>query len=350
MNTALADLDCSWNNLTSLDVRNNNNTNFTYFSTFNNSALSCIDVDDSTYSANNWSNISSQSYFSNNCSQLQQVKTYIPDDNFEQKLINLGYDNVLDDSITTASINSISSLFIQNSSISDLTGIEDFTALSKLWCFNNQLTNLDLSSNTSLIELSCGQNNIVNLDLTNNTALKKLYCSSNQISNLSVSSNVALAELLCSGNQLTSLDVSNNTSLTELDCSLNNIISIDLSNNTSLTYFKVGFNPPLSFLDLTGVSCSLISNLSSFYRTPNLTCIRVTDVNCWNALNLSSFILNQHYYSTNCPPPSGIEEQFINNELISITDILGKETPYKKNTPLFYLYDDGTVEKKIVVE
>ena len=37
-------------------------------------------------------------------------------------------------------------------------------------------------------------------------------------------------------------------------------------------------------------------------------------------------------------------------KLLKIVDVLGKETPYKKNTPLFYLYNDGTVEKKIVVE
>jgi hypothetical protein len=29
-------------------------------------------------------------------------KTYVPDDNFEQALINLGYDNILDDSVLTA--------------------------------------------------------------------------------------------------------------------------------------------------------------------------------------------------------------------------------------------------------
>ena len=36
--------------------------------------------------------------------------------------------------------------------------------------------------------------------------------------------------------------------------------------------------------------------------------------------------------------------------LLKITDILGQETPYRKNTPLFYIYDDGTVEKRIVIE
>jgi hypothetical protein len=29
---------------------------------------------------------------------------------------------------------------------------------------------------------------------------------------------------------------------------------------------------------------------------------------------------------------------------------LGRETKEKKNEPLFYIYDDGTVEKKIILE
>ena len=30
--------------------------------------------------------------------------------------------------------------------------------------------------------------------------------------------------------------------------------------------------------------------------------------------------------------------------------MLGQKTPYKRNTPLFYIYNDGTVEKRIIVE
>ena len=37
-------------------------------------------------------------------------------------------------------------------------------------------------------------------------------------------------------------------------------------------------------------------------------------------------------------------------KLIKIVDLLGRETIEKKNGPLFYIYDDGTVEKKIVLE
>ena len=37
-------------------------------------------------------------------------------------------------------------------------------------------------------------------------------------------------------------------------------------------------------------------------------------------------------------------------KLIKITDILGRETKRKKTQPLFYIYDDGTVEKQIIIE
>ena len=56
-------------------------------------------------------------------------KTYIADNNFEQALINFGYDNVLDDSVLTSSISSVNALVLAGLNIVDLTGIEDF-------CFN----------------------------------------------------------------------------------------------------------------------------------------------------------------------------------------------------------------------
>jgi polyhydroxybutyrate depolymerase len=39
-----------------------------------------------------------------------------------------------------------------------------------------------------------------------------------------------------------------------------------------------------------------------------------------------------------------------NKTLLKITDVLGRETNLTNNTPLFYIYDDGTVEKKIIIE
>jgi len=36
--------------------------------------------------------------------------------------------------------------------------------------------------------------------------------------------------------------------------------------------------------------------------------------------------------------------------ILKITNVLGEPTKPKPNTPLFYIYDDGTVEKKVVIE
>jgi len=38
------------------------------------------------------------------------------------------------------------------------------------------------------------------------------------------------------------------------------------------------------------------------------------------------------------------------HKLIKIIDLLGRETNYKSNTPLFYIYDNGTVDKRIITE
>lgn len=49
--------------------------------------------------------------------------------------------------------------------------------------------------------------------------------------------------------------------------------------------------------------------------------------------------------------PTGIDNFVVENKrLIKIVDILGRQNREDKNKPLFHIYDDGTVEKKIVLE
>ena len=47
---------------------------------------------------------------------------------------------------------------------------------------------------------------------------------------------------------------------------------------------------------------------------------------------------------------TNINEINSNSKEYRITNVLGKETSPKKNTPLFYIYTDGRVEKKIILE
>jgi len=46
---------------------------------------------------------------------------------------------------------------------------------------------------------------------------------------------------------------------------------------------------------------------------------------------------------------SFVSEQTTNKELLKVTDLLGRETK-QTNQPLLYIYDDGTVEKRIIIE
>ncbi len=45
-----------------------------------------------------------------------------------------------------------------------------------------------------------------------------------------------------------------------------------------------------------------------------------------------------------------IQEYNTNKELVKVIDFLGRETKGIKNEPFFYIYDDGTVEKRIILE
>ncbi len=135
----------------------------------------------------------------------------IPDANFKAFLvgntaINTNGDTEIQCNEATAFTGSID---CSNLSIADLTGIQAFTNIVYLKCDNNQLTNLNVSSNTALTYLSFGINQITAINLSNNTALTELYASNNLLTSLDVSSNTSLAKILCHGNSLTSLNVAN---------------------------------------------------------------------------------------------------------------------------------------------
>jgi hypothetical protein len=228
-------------------------------------------------------------------------KTYIPDDNFEQSLINFGYDNVLDDSVFTSAIDTVTTLFLGgNPKIFDFTGIEDFIALIEFDCHSNQLTSLDVSQNTALEHLWCWNNQLTSLNVSQNIALITLNCWDNPISNLDVSNNTVLEDLSLLDCNLYFLDVSNNTALTLLYVSRNNLSSLDVSNNTALTHLGCDGNTPLSYLDVRNGNNMNMPTFTSFVtvNTPNLSCINVDDAN-WSTSNWT-YIDPQHYFSEDC--------------------------------------------------
>ena len=100
----------------------------------------------------------------------------------------------------------------------------------------------------------------------------------------------------------------------------------------------------------------LISNeLFSDFSKPNseLSCIRIDDY-------MSSWSTYDYNISDHRPVGLKLEVDAVistihnlensNKNLIKLVDILGRETKPKTNTPLFYMYDDGSVEKRMVFE
>ena len=197
-------------------------------------------------------------------------KNYVPDDNFEKKLIELGYDDILDGYVPEDKICEIEILNVSYSNISDLTGIQNFTNLKTLQCSNNSLTSLDISNNNSLTNLDCSRNQLKSLDLSNNNSLTKLKCSNNPITDLDLSNNTNIDTLICRYNRLTSLDVSKNTSFVYLECSDNGIKSLDVSNKIYLTELWCSRN------GMTNLNLTNATSLSVLYCTFNsLSCIKV---------------------------------------------------------------------------
>jgi len=229
----------------------------------------------------------------------------IPDANFKAYLVGNTNINTNGDSEIQVSEASAFTGVIDCSvlNISDLTGIEAFTALTVLRCGYNQLTSLDVSNNTALTQFSCQDNQLTSLDVSSNTALTFFNCPNNQITSLDVFNNTALTFFNCPNNQLTSLDVSNNTALTNLYCFSNQLTSLDVSGATALTDLNCG-NNQLTSLDvssntaLTDLTC-YNNQLTSLDVSSNTA---LTDLTCYNnqltSLDVSS---NTALTFFNCP-------------------------------------------------
>jgi Leucine-rich repeat (LRR) protein len=254
-NTFLINVEINNNSLLSeLNLKNQNNNLLTEASLNlkNNGALSCILVDDSAFSNTNW--VKSKDIWVTYSQICGEPKfTLIPDVEFEKVLINSGLDNIQDGKVLTARIaveKSINYGSTNYNKITDLTGIEDFTALESLTTPNVNLGKLNVSKNTALKTLKCSSNQLTSLDVTNLKNLTYLDCSNNKLTVLNINDNIALKTLNTSYNLLTKLDPSNNISLTILNSYYNTITDLNTSKNTALETLNCGSNQ-LTSLDIS---------------------------------------------------------------------------------------------------
>tara|TARA_B110000459_G_scaffold79915_1_gene89838 strand:- start:582 stop:1298 length:717 start_codon:yes stop_codon:yes gene_type:complete len=216
---------------------------------------------------------------------------YIPDANFKGYLVGNPNINTNGDSEIQVSEASAftGSIYCYDSNITDITGIEAFTFLTQLNCAFNSLTSLDVSNNTALTEISCENNPLTSLDVSNNTALDVLICFDSE----------------------------------QLEC-----LNIKNGNNTVMTLY--------------------------LFDNPNLTCIEVDDENYstanWTGDNIDSQIYFSENCNNDCSNTSSLTELTTSKNLIQILDLMGRETKFRPNIHIIYVYDDGSVEKVFSVE
>ena len=144
-------------------------------------------------------------------------ETNFPDPNFRNYLLGRENWNGQGDGVfSETEIEEMWEIRVEGKGVKNLKGIEFFPNIWRLYCYNNQLTSLDLSNNPNLYDFNCANNQLTSLDLSKNPALVELKCGGNRLNALDVSKNTKLKLISCSYNQLHSLDLSNNVELLEL--------------------------------------------------------------------------------------------------------------------------------------
>ena len=235
------------------------------------------------------------------CGAFEITEENFPDEKFRTYLKT--FDTDKDGLLSADELEKVTKIDVNSKEISDLKGIELFTALEGLDCGNNRLTTLDLSKNLNLEKLDCDGNQLTSLDVSNCHNLTGLNCGSNSLTSLNVTgcksldtlscdynslteldltgcsllkglyvrnNNLTkinfddcelLAAFCCFSNNLTSLDVSKHINLTELNCSGNNLSSLDVSKNINLKNLNCSSDRLMSLdvsknINLTELDCS----------------------------------------------------------------------------------------------
>jgi len=93
------------------------------------------------------------------------------------------------------------------------------------------------------------------------------------------------------------------------------------------------------------------SGIANEWEPYNATLLQSMDILMYTLITDSQYKLPWLAPDGNyCPNPSAISEISTDRKLIKIVDVLGRETKANKNQTLIYIYNNGSVEKKIIIE
>ena len=312
-------------------------------------------------------------------SHINAQYTAIPDSNFEQHLITQAIDSegTLDGQVLTSDIAAVSSLDISYSSISNLTGISDFSALTYLRAtFVTSLTSLDLSGLIALDELDLSMSfnvnalnitgcsslrdldirftqistldlstsptieiidmykntGIQNLDLSGLTSLTRIAANESVLQVLNVAGCSALSTIQIDETSVTSLDLSNNLALTNLTIYDTFIDSIYLTNCTNFQNLSLIQCRDLAVVDLT--NCTSMTNLNILDTYSDLTSLDFSTLTALESIDLSGSGIEDVDLSNN----TNLTSLSISGSGVNTLDLRNGHNVFITS---FYIYDTG---------
>ena len=125
-----------------------------------------------------------------------------------------------------------------------------------------------------------------------------------------------------------------------------------IAQESVVDYQRINFEPNISLTDTLNVSAHLVND-SAIYEGNPVSCL-IEDQLYWqedlSSLDNGRWTFLHENVGVDQNGVLGIDEVIFNKKpsLIKIVDVLGRETAIKPNTVLFYIYSDGSVEKKYI--
>lgn len=179
----------------------------------------------------------------------------IPDPKFKQQVIALGYDTNEDNQIQLSEAQKVTKLYVNDLGIVNLEGINSFTNLEELGCYNNRLSALDVSKLKKLKYLYASYNRITNINIGLLPELEELFVNNNYlITTLDVSKLTALKNLKIGNNKISKLEVSALKQLENIDAESNAIETPVLRGADKLKTLNLKDNPVKVTVDIRGLT------------------------------------------------------------------------------------------------
>ena len=290
LNPALVNFNCSYNNLTSLDARNGGNISYS-FGAMNNPNLFCIDVDDMAYATANYY-VDPQTSFSLNCIVFGCTD-----------FLACNYDL--------------------------LANVDDGSCIYPvIWQQSFSICDGDSVTVGNSIYETTG--NYIDTLTSLNGCDSIMYTSINVIPTVIWQQ----AFSICEGDSIIV-----GTSVYETTGNYTDTL-ITSNGCDSTVYTDIIVNYNTSIYDTVTAEGSYAWGFYNFTSSGDYSDTLINSSGCYSIIYLNLTITNT----------TGVIDLTNKKQIVKITNMLGQETPYRRNTPLFYIYDDGKVEKRIVIE